>query len=108
MDKIYLIYEWYDHCYFGFADYKNKLVHFAFKDKSYPEYLFEIIPTTKKLLDYAVAKEFVDEDSDDMTLWDFMKENEDIVEIKKANVHLDSNDIINDPPYKNSFMDWLD
>lgn len=42
-----------------------------------------------------------------MTLWDFMKENEDIVEIKKAIVHLDSNDIINDPPYKNSFMDWL-
>lgn len=50
MDKIYLIYEWYDHCYFGFADYKSKLVHFAFKDKSYTEYLLKLSRQQKNFL----------------------------------------------------------
>ena len=52
MDKIYYIYEWYDQCYYGFADYKGNLVHFAYKNFIAPStYLFEIIPSTKEFLD---------------------------------------------------------
>ena len=114
MDKIYLIYEWYNHFYYGFADYRGEFIHFAFKkflDKSYPfTYLFEIIPATKELFDYTVSYITSDDDSIEdelLPLWDYMDENKDKVTMKKATVHIDSAER-NDPPYKNSFIDWLD
>lgn len=64
MDRVYYIYEWYDHCYSGFADYKGSLVHFDFKNlvspliaKNSPTYLFDLIPATAEFLNREISGE---------------------------------------------------
>ncbi|MCL2148237.1 MAG: hypothetical protein FWH47_02745 [Methanomassiliicoccaceae archaeon] len=113
MERVHVIYEWYDHSYFGFADHNGGLVHFAFKrflSTSHPiVYLFEVIPARAELLHYTVSCIPSDDWTGDefLPLWDYMDANKGRVELRKAVLHIGSGEL-NDPPYERTFIDWMD
>ena len=58
MDRIYYIYEIYNHWYSGFADYNGALIHFEdISSADRPPASFEIIPATNEFLNIEIESE---------------------------------------------------